>query len=122
MDKITRNYQNSNETEIPNQTTRGAIREMEEAIRNQSLEKYDSFDEHLKNLDGKKKYNPADFPFPLNESMEEVYTLHDKGDTDYLFSAVQNLFYDIKDLYTYKKLPLEEVKEMQNYFLGFLDD
>lgn len=118
------------EDEIPNQTTLDAIREMDDDIKNPNLKTYDSFDELLTDLDGeadsplddKKRYNPADFPYPLNESMEEVYTLHDQGDTEHLFSAVQNLFYDIKDLYTFKGAPLAQVKEMQSYFLGFLEE
>lgn len=67
------------------------------------------------------KYNPNDFPYPLNESMQEVYDLHDKGDMDNLIPAIYHLYFDIKDLYTFKKVPLKEVQAMQDYFRGFIE-
>lgn len=68
------------------------------------------------------KYNPADFPYPLNESMKKVYALHDNGDIDNLIPAVNELYFDLKDLYTFKGVPLKEVQAMQDYFRRFLHD
>lgn len=68
------------------------------------------------------KYKPSDFPYPLNESIKEVYALYEKRDTDNLIPALNNLYFDLKDLYTFKKMPLEEVKEIQDYFRGLIND
>lgn len=48
------------------------------------------------------KYNPADYPYPLNESMEKVYKLYEEKNTLLLIYAIDDLYYDIKNLQTYK--------------------
>lgn len=66
------------------------------------------------------RYDSKEFPYPLNESMQEFYELLDSNDQSQLLSAFNNLYYDLKDLYTFKKVPLQKVQEMQNYFRGLL--
>lgn len=68
------------------------------------------------------KYNPADYPYPLNESMEKVYKLYEEKNTLLLIYAIDDLYYDIKNLQTYKIKDPQTVREMQNYFRGLLDD
>ena len=68
------------------------------------------------------KYNPTDFPYPIDESMRKVYRLHDNGDTVQLAYAVDDLYYDLKDLQTYTRMAPEKVHQIQDYFRGLLYD
>lgn len=68
------------------------------------------------------KYNPTDFPYPIDESIRKVYQFHDAGDKVQLSYAVDDLYYDLKDLQTYKQMAPEKVHKLQNYFRGLLYD
>ena len=68
------------------------------------------------------KYKPSDFPYPINESIEKVYKLHDEKQTLLLSLAVDDLYYDLKNLQTYKIMDAHKVREIQNYFRGLLYD
>lgn len=54
--------------------------------------------------------------------MEKVYKLYEEKNTLLLIYAIDDLYYDIKNLQTYKIKDPQTVREMQNYFRGLLDD
>lgn len=66
------------------------------------------------------KYNPADFPYPINESIEKVYKLYDEKSALLLSFAIDDLYYDLKNLQTYKIMDAQKVHELQNYFRSLL--
>lgn len=72
------------------------------------------------------KYNPNDFPNDIAENMRTVYKLYEKNKKEpkyvELSTAIDNLYYDLKDLRTFKLKPADEVVAMQNYFRRFLYD
>ena len=72
------------------------------------------------------KYNPNDFPNDIAENMRAVYKLYEKNKKEpkyvELSTAIDNLYYDLKDLRTFKLKPADEIVAMQNYFRKFLYD
>ena len=66
------------------------------------------------------KYNPADFPYPINGSIEKVYKLHTEKNALLLSFAIDDLYYDLKNLQTYKLMDAAKVHELQNYFRSLL--
>ena len=72
------------------------------------------------------KYNPNDFPNDIAENMRTVYKLYEKNKKEPIYvelsTAIDNLYYDLKDLRTFKLKPADEVIAMQNYFRRFLYD
>ena len=63
------------------------------------------------------KYNPADYPYPLNEDMEKVYKAYRVKDIGKLEAFVQNLYYSLKQARRDNILSDVTVNEMQQYFL-----
>ena len=72
------------------------------------------------------KYNPEDFPEDIADVMRKIYMLHkDKENPDrspLLAFAVDDLYYELKSLRTFKLKPAGEVIEMQNYFRSLIYD
>ena len=67
------------------------------------------------------KYNPDDFSEHIAREMKRVYKLYEEK-SEVLAWAVDDLYYSLKDLRTYKKMPPEKVIEMQDYFRSLLYD
>ncbi|MBQ3541241.1 MAG: hypothetical protein IJA40_05810 [Phascolarctobacterium sp.] len=68
------------------------------------------------------KYQPKDFPYPLNEDMERVYDMYLKKDEFYLELAVSDIHLTLKHAAVNRVFSPDKVKEMQIYFWGLLDD
>lgn len=68
------------------------------------------------------RYNPKDFGYPINEDMENVYKAYLTKDKAALFCAIDILYFSLKDLTTYKIMPANQVREIQDYFRGLLND
>lgn len=68
------------------------------------------------------KYQPSDFPYPLNEDMEKVYDMYLKKDEFYLELAVSDIHLTLKHAGVNRVFPPDKVREMQIYFWGLLDD
>jgi len=62
------------------------------------------------------KYEPSDFPYPLNEDMEKVYDAYISKDEWKLFCAVDDIFFTLKNAGVNRVYSSIEVKDMQNYF------
>lgn len=68
------------------------------------------------------KYNPDDCKYvDIAEQMRKVYALYEKKD-ETLPWAIEDLYYLLKNLRTYKLMPAEKVIEMQEYFRSLLYD
>ncbi len=62
------------------------------------------------------KYNPQDYPYPVNEDMEKVYNAYENNLKVDLIYYVDDLFYSLKHLGMYHIISEEKMYEMQNYF------
>ena len=62
------------------------------------------------------KYNPSDYPYPVNEDMEKVYKAYDSKSEIDLIYYTDDLYYSLKHLGIYNIIPKEKVEEMQIYF------
>lgn len=67
------------------------------------------------------KYNPSDYSDSIAKDMERVYTLYETK-SPLLPWAIDELYYSLKDMRTYKIMSPEKVIEMQEYFRSFLYD
>jgi len=68
------------------------------------------------------KYQPKDFPYPLNEDMEKVYDAYNRKDRIDLEFAVSDVYLTLKHAGVNGVFSADKVKEMQIYFWGLLDD
>lgn len=72
------------------------------------------------------KYDPNDFPDDIAKNIRKLYRLYETNKKEHkyveLSTAIDNLYYDLKDLRTFKLKPADEVIAMQNYFRSFLYD
>lgn len=64
------------------------------------------------------KYNPADYPYPLNEDIEKVYSAYREKSIGKLEAAVQNLYFTLKQARRDNIISDVKVNEMQQYFLA----
>lgn len=62
------------------------------------------------------KYNPEDFPYPVNEDMRKVYSAYNNKSKIDLIYSVDDLFYSLKHLGRYNIISEEKMYEMQAYF------
>lgn len=70
------------------------------------------------------RYKPEDYPYPLNEDMENVYKAYNKVDgldDDYLEYYVGRVHLTLKQAAVAHVLSTKKVEEMQKYFWGLLD-
>lgn len=73
---------------------------------------------NLKNF----KYNPEDYPYPLNEDMEKVYKAYKEHNTTYLECYIADLHLTLKQAGVNRYFSDEKVREMQNYFWSLLGE
>lgn len=64
------------------------------------------------------KYNPADYPYPLNDDIEKVYKAYREKNIGKLEAAIQNLYFTLKQAKRDNILSDVKVNEMQQYFLA----
>ena len=65
------------------------------------------------------KYNPEDFSEDIARDMRRVYKLYEEQ-SDELAWAIDDLYYSLKNLRTYKIMAPEKVVEIQDYFRSLL--
>lgn len=68
------------------------------------------------------KYNPVDYPYPLNEDMEKVYKAYQEHNITYLECYIADLHLTLKQAGVVRFFSQEKVREMQKYFWGLLND
>ena len=73
-------------------------------------------------MEVKFRYEPSDFPYPLNEDMEKVYDTYRRKDKFDLEYAVSDIHLTLKHAGVNGVYSPDKVKEMQIYFWGLLDD
>ena len=64
------------------------------------------------------KYNPDDYPYPLNVDIEKVYKAYREKNIGKLEAAIQNLYFTLKQAKRDNILSDVKVNEMQQYFLA----
>lgn len=68
------------------------------------------------------RYNPSKFPYPLNEDMEKAYDAYRRQDKWAYFMLREDVFYSIKNAWRAGIVTFDEMKDMQGYFWGLLDE
>lgn len=68
------------------------------------------------------KYKPSDFPQWLREDMEKAYDAYRKKEAWAMSVAVDDVHHSAKKAWKEHLLSFDEMKEMQIYFWGLLDE
>ena len=68
------------------------------------------------------RYNPSDYPWPLNEDMENVYDAYRNKNSVVIMRFVDDVHFSIKNAWRAGIVTFDEMKNMQGYFWNLLDE